>query len=116
MNQKKNSAYVLILVAASLSSIGQLFWKFATTPSIGILWIIILMVSGFLSAGLGLLFETVAFRYGQVSILQPMMSFSFILSIILGAVFLGEAITFKKILAILFIGLGCALISTSREE
>lgn len=114
--RKKNNAYVFILVAASLSSVGQLFWKFATTPSISVWLIVLLMAVGFLSAGLGLLFETVAFRYGQVSILQPMMSFSFILSIILGAVFLNEAITFQKILAIIFIALGCALISTSKEE
>ncbi len=116
MKKKSKNAYFLIMIAATLSSLGQLAWKFATTPSFHAAIVLLLMIVGFISAGLGLLFETVAFRYGQVSILQPMMSFSFVLSILWGTLFLSEPITLKKITAILLIVLGCILIGSDEEE
>ncbi|MGC3379750.1 EamA family transporter, partial [Enterococcus faecalis] len=60
--------------------------------------VIILYTDGFLVAGVGMLFMMVAFRYGEVSFLQPMMSLSFALSILLGTLFLNVMITWYKLI------------------
>lgn len=109
---KKNIAYYLIVIAATLSSLGQLLWKFSTESNIHVAIVILLTLAGFICAGLGLVFETIAFRYGQVSILQPMMSISFALSIIWGFLFLGEPITLPKVAGTCLIILGCVLIGS----
>lgn len=111
METKKNMklAMMLILFAATMSSLGQLAWKFgadATDSSMKIF----LYVAGFLAAGLGMVILMVAFRYGEVSILQPMMSIGFALSILFGALFLNEPITLVKIFGTLFIIAGSALL------
>ncbi|TRZ30071.1 hypothetical protein AUF15_03510 [Enterococcus avium] len=94
--QKTSLSIVLIVIAATLSSFGQLAWKFGAegtdTRSI------ILYIVGFLAAGVGMFFMMAAFRYGEVSILQPMMSLSFALSILLGVLFLNEMITWYKLI------------------
>lgn len=99
-NKKKGShlriGILLILIAATLSSLGQLAWKFGADSS-GV-YAYVLYAVGFLAAGAGMLFMMLAFRYGQVSILQPMMSLGFAVSIFLGALFLNEPITAYKLL------------------
>lgn len=109
---KKHVAYYLIILAATLSSLGQLLWKFSTESNIHIAIVILLTLSGFICAGLGLVFETIAFRYGQVSILQPMMSISFALSIVWGFLFLDEPVTLSKVGGTCLIILGCILIGS----
>ncbi|MGY3765396.1 EamA family transporter [Vagococcus vulneris] len=99
---------ILILVAATLSSLGQLAWKLGADGS-GI-YAIILYVIGFVSAGLGMFVMMAAFRFGEVSILQPMMSIGFALSILFGALFLNESITWYKLLGTAFIILGSVLL------
>ena len=111
METKKNMklAMILILSAATMSSLGQLAWKFgadATSNSMAI----ILYIIGFLAAGLGMVILMISFRYGDVSILQPMMSIGFALSIFFGAIFLNEPITLTKIFGTLFIIAGSALL------
>jgi uncharacterized membrane protein len=94
--QKISLGIVLILIAAALSSFGQLAWKFGAEGT-GT-QAIILYIVGFLAAGAGMFFMMAAFRYGEVSILQPMMSLGFALSILLGALFLNEMITWYKLI------------------
>lgn len=94
--QKTSLGIVLIVIAAALSSFGQLAWKFGAEGT-GT-QVIILYIVGFLVAGVGMFFMMVAFRYGEVSILQPMMSLSFALSILLGTLFLNEMITWYKLI------------------
>lgn len=111
METKKNMklAMVLILSAALMSSLGQLAWKFgadATSNSIAY----ILYIVGFIAAGLGMVILMVAFRFGEVSILQPMMSIGFAMSIFFGAFFLNEPITVAKVIGTFFIIAGSALL------
>ncbi|MFW8053988.1 EamA family transporter [Vagococcus fluvialis] len=111
METKKNMklAMLLILSAALMSSLGQLAWKFgadATSNSMAI----ILYIVGFVAAGLGMVILMIAFRFGEVSILQPMMSIGFAMSIFFGAIFLNEPITTAKIIGTIFIIAGSALL------
>lgn len=94
--------FILIIVAASLSSLGQLIWKLGVDSSDSTRWFYYLL--GFLAAAGGMFVMTLAFGYGQVSILQLMMSLGFALSIFLGAFFLNEPITIIKL-----IGIGCII-------
>lgn len=111
MENKKNMklAMLLILVAATMSSLGQLAWKFgadATDSKFAILMYIV----GLIAAGVGMVVLMISFRFGEVSILQPMMSVGFALSIVFGAMFLNEGITTMKIIGTLFIIGGSALL------
>lgn len=112
--QKLSLGVVLILIAAALSSLGQLAWKFGAdgTGTNAI----ILYALGFLAAGAGMFFMMASFRYGQVSILQPMMSLGFALSIVLGALFLDESITWYKLLGTAFIIAGSILLGIEGNE
>ncbi|MTD39090.1 EamA family transporter [Erwinia sp. CPCC 100877] len=94
--QKVSLGIILILIAAALSSLGQLAWKFGAEGTGNSA--IMLYIVGFVAAGAGMFFMMAAFRYGEVSILQPMMSLGFALSILLGALFLNEMITWYKLI------------------
>ncbi|MCH3906627.1 MAG: EamA family transporter [Lactobacillus sp.] len=112
MASEKNNmklAILLIIVAATMSSLSQLVWKFgADTKSSGLAWG--LYILGFVLAGLGMVIMSVAFRYGEVSILHPMMSLGFALSIVFGALFLQESITIGKVIGTILIIAGSALL------
>lgn len=112
--QKLSLGIVLILIAAVLSSLGQLAWKFGADGTGG--YAIVLYAVGFLAAGAGMFFMMAAFRYGEVSILQPMMSLGFALSIVLGALFLNESITWYKLLGTGFIIVGSVLLGIEGNE
>lgn len=110
MDQKKPTiliGIIMIIIAAAFSSFGQLFWKFgADGGSLVIFWYII----GFVAAGIGMVLLMLSFRFGPVSILQPMMSLGFAMSIFWGAIFLSESITLPKILGTLLIIGGSAVL------
>lgn len=112
MDTKNNNmpvAILLIVGAATLSSFGQLAWKIgADATSLKLAYFLYFL--GFLSAGLGMVVMMLAFRFGEVSILQPMMSLGFALSIFLGAIFLNEPITTNKIIGTLFIVVGSGIL------
>lgn len=51
----------------------------------------------------------IAYRYGKLSVLQPLLSVSYVLALILSVLFFCEAITTTKILGILIIMVGVIL-------
>jgi drug/metabolite transporter (DMT)-like permease len=113
--QKKLSlGILLIVIAATLSSLGQLAWKFGADGTGN--YAIVLYIIGLIAAGAGMFFMMAGFRYGEVSILQPMMSLGFALSIVLGAVFLNESITWYKLLGTGFIVAGSVLLGIEGNE
>lgn len=103
----------LIIVAALLNSISQLIWKFAADGDKNVL---LLYVLGFLASGLGMVVMMIAFRFGDVSILQPMMSLGFASSIVFGSIFLNEPVTSKKIIGIIVIIIGSIILGTQGDE
>ena len=52
----------------------------------------------------------VAYRYGELSVLQPMLSMNYVLSVILGVLVLQETVTVTKAVGISIITLGVILI------
>lgn len=102
---KKNKKGILLMILSSICvCIGQLLWKLSGTE--GILFLII----GFGFYGFGALIMIIAYKFGSLSILQPMLSLNYVLSIILAKSVLNESITLLKVVGILIIMLGVILI------
>ena len=107
MLKDNTKGIALILVSALMACVGQLFWKLSAEYGVFILLV------GFFCYGVGALFMLVAYRYGELSVLQPMLSMNYVLAAILGFFVLQEPITINKILGILIIVVGVICIGGS---
>ena len=101
----------LILFSAALACTGQLLWKLASRDNS-----IILIIIGLGLYGLGALMMILALRYGELSVLHPMMSVGYVLSLFLGALVLDEEITLTKIIGVAVIIVGLIFLSSSETE
>lgn len=102
---KKNKIGILLMIVSAICAcIGQLLWKLSVNGNIFTLFL------GFIFYGIGALIMIMAYRFGSLSVLQPMLSLSYILSTILGYFFLDESITYTKLLGIFVIIIGVTLI------
>lgn len=96
---------IILMISAALStSLGQLFWKLSDSMWDYRLWI------GFVLYGLGAIFMTVAFRFGKLSMLHPLMSIGYVFAILFGAIFLNEIISINIITGTSLILIGVILI------
>lgn len=108
--RKNKKGIILMLCASVCACFGQLFWKLSAAYGI---W---MLLPGFGLYGCGALLMLVAYRYGKLSVLQPLLSLNYVLSIILGAVFLQETVDFLKCAGILLIIAGVILIAGGDRE
>lgn len=102
--QKNKKGMLLMVVSSICACIGQLFWKLSTEQG---MW---MMLLGFSFYGVGALVMLIAYRYGKVSVLQPVLSLNYVLSLILGALVLKETITILKCIGVLLIVFGVIMI------
>ena len=108
---KKNRKGILIMLCSSLfACVGQLLWKLGGTYG---LWLIII---GFGFYAFGALFMLYAYRFGSVSVLQPVMSMNYVISVILGALVLKEPVTILKVIGVIVIMIGVLLIGGGEEK
>lgn len=110
MLKENRKGIELILVSALMACVGQLFWKLSMEYGM------LILLLGFFCYGIGAVFMLVAYRYGELSVLQPMLSMNYVLSVILGVLVLHEAITFNKAIGIFIITLGVILIGGGSSE
>jgi undecaprenyl phosphate-alpha-L-ara4N flippase subunit ArnE len=89
--------------------IGQLFWKL----SVGGLWLYVFI--GFCLYGLGALLMIAAYKFGSLSVLQPILSLNYIFAVFLGYLVLGESLTMRKCIGILIITASVIVIGSSKE-
>lgn len=108
--QKNKKGILLMLVSSICVCVGQLLWKLSATQGIFI------MLAGFAFYGIGALIMIVAYRFGKLSVLQPMLSLNYALSIILAAVVLREEITIIKCIGVLIIIAGVISIAGGDDE
>ena len=102
---KKNiKGIVLIIIAALLTSVGQLLWKLSEGTDIK------LVLIGFTCYGFGAVLMILAFRFGSLSVLHPFMSVGYIFAIVLGQTVLQESISIVKYAAVAIIMIGVTLI------
>ena len=108
--QMNKKGILLMLVSSLCVCIGQLLWKLSADMGI------IVMLAGFLFYGVGALVMLIAYRFGKLSVLQPMLSLNYVLSIILAAAVLKESITILKCIGVIVIIAGVVLIAGGDEE
>ena len=102
--KKNKKGIILMLVSSLLVCFGQLFWKLSVDGNN------ILLLLGFGLYGIGALVMMYAYKFGSLSVLQPMLSMNYIFSIILASTVLKEKITLLSLLGILIIVSGVILI------
>ena len=108
---KKNKKGIMLMMLSSICAcIGQLLWKLSTTQGIS------LMLVGFVFYGAGALIMLIAYRFGKLSVLQPVLSLNYALSIVLGFMFLNEPITILKVIGVLTIMGGVVFIAGGDKE
>ncbi len=111
--KKNGKGILLILITASCLCIGQLLWKTMT-------WydrprMILQFLLGFVVCGGGGIAMTYAYRMGELSVIHPMNSISYVFSSIIAVTVLGEVMSVQKIIGILVIIAGVILIGGSDE-
>lgn len=97
---------VLMLICAVCLCTGQFIWKYYE----GLLPLIV----GFGIYGLGALAMLCAYRFGSLSVLQPINSVSYVIAAVLGSIFFHETITAGKTAGIVTIMAGVFLLA--RDE
>lgn len=107
--QRNRKGIMLMLVSSVCVCIGQLLWKLSSEYGI------IIMFMGFGFYGVGAFVMLFAYRYGKLSVLQPMLSLNYVLSIILAALILREEITALKCVGIIIIIAGVIFIAGGEE-
>lgn len=108
---QKNKKGILMMIASSICAcIGQLLWKLSATEGI------MMMLVGFVLYGFGALIMIAAYRFGKLSVLQPILSLNYALSIVLAAAVLKEEITIVKCVGVLVLIAGVILIAGGDEE
>ena len=100
---------LLMLVSAVCACLGQLLWKLSADSSL------LFLLAGFLLYGIGGVVMVVAYRFGKLSVLQPMMSLNYVLSIVLAVLILHENITVLKCAGVAVIMVGVVLIAGGDE-
>lgn len=107
---KKNKKGILLMLLSSLFvCVGQLLWKLSDGG------LSLYLIVGFLCYGTGALVMLIAYRFGSLSVLHPMLSMSYVFSTVLGIVVLGEAVGPMRIIAILLILVGVIFIGGGDE-
>lgn len=97
-----------MLISAACTAVGQALWKMAV-HGLGSWQLYV----GFLCYGTGALLMTVAFRFGSLSVLHPLLSVGYVFSILIGIAWLNERVTAHTVIGdciivagAVFMGLG----------
>lgn len=109
---------LLIILATLLGGIGQLFFKYASTSITGSKLITILQqivfnrntVIGVILYGLATILYIYALKHEELSTLAPLIALSYLWATLLGIIILGEQATLTKLLGLLLIVVGAALV------
>ena len=102
---KKNKKGIsLMLVSSICVCLGQLFWKLSSNGNL------FYLILGFGLYGIGALVMLYAYKFGSLSVLQPMLSMNYVLTIVIANFVLKEPIGLLKFIGILVIICGVVLI------
>jgi undecaprenyl phosphate-alpha-L-ara4N flippase subunit ArnE len=103
---KSNGRGIALMVfSAFLVSFGQMFWKMYHTEG---LWALLL---GFVFYAGGALIMIVAYRFGKLSVLQPILCLSYVFAIFIAVFILNESMSAMKLGGILVIVFGVVMVA-----
>lgn len=111
MNNQLYKGIAIMLFSSLLTCTGQLCWKLSAQENT-LLFILI----GFALYGMGAVCMILALRFGELSVLHPMLGLGYVLSILLGNVVLREPFEIKKLIGIAVILFGLICLSRSSKE
>ena len=122
---KKNRKGILLMLVSALSlAVGQLLWRNADMSDIGtklstfqgIVGLVLSVAPGFIIYAIGALVMTIALGMGELSVLQPVNSTSYVFALILSAIFIpDEPITLMMVIGVIVIIAGVILIGGSSK-
>jgi len=98
---------ILMVVSSLFTCTGQLMWKLAATGRAAEI------VIGFGCYGVGALLMLIAYRFGELSVLQPILGLSYVLSLLAGWTWLGEQITAGRVIGVAAVVAGVAMVARS---
>ena len=100
-----------MLLSATMACVGQLLWKLAARSDS-----LLLVIAGLALYGCGALVMIVALKFGELSVLHPMMSAGYVLSLVLGALVLNERVSVLRIAGVAVIIVGLVFLSSSEGK
>jgi undecaprenyl phosphate-alpha-L-ara4N flippase subunit ArnE len=106
-DKKPAKAILFMLLCSFCLCLGQLVWKLM--PDFN--WLYVL--SGFALFGIGAVLMIISYRYGELSVLQPINSMTYVYSLFLGYAVFNEEITVPKIAGVAAIMSGVILLGRS---
>lgn len=109
MNKKNILSIILMIICAACISIGQLIWKLS--PGYNLFY----LVGGFLVYCLGAILMIIAYRNGELSILQPINSLNLVFAAIFAVSILKEELPVINIIGIILIISGVIVIGRSNK-
>jgi undecaprenyl phosphate-alpha-L-ara4N flippase subunit ArnE len=107
LNGKTHVGIFLMLLCAACLCFGQFVWKIM--PDYNLLYVF----SGFAIYAVGALSMIFAYRYGELSVLQPINSMSYVFSTILAMLILHESVTAINMAGIVLIISGVIVIGAN---
>jgi drug/metabolite transporter (DMT)-like permease len=119
MNKNLKVGILIMLICTLFTAAGQLFFKYGSES---FKWNIIELITnynlilGFVLYGIGALLLIIALRFGELSVIYPFVSLTFIWVTVISFWFLGEQINNFKIGAVIFIVLGVSLIAWGSND
>jgi len=116
MVNNKKLAIIIMLTCTIFTALGQLFFKYSSTT---FEWNLISLITnynliiGFIFYGLGSVLLIVALKFGDLSMIYPIVSLNFVWVMLISAFVFGEVINSFKINAVILIMLGIVFIAGS---
>ena len=96
---------VALMLLSSLSTcLGQMMWKLSASGAI------LPLLCGFALYAVGAVLMVTALRYGELSVLHPILGVGYVLSLFIGSAVFRETLSVSKMLGVLVIIAGLVLI------
>lgn len=105
--KKQNIGITLMLCCAVALCLGQFIWKRYDG--------LVPLIVGFAIYGLGAVLMLVAYRFGRLSVLQPVNSVNYVFAVFIGALFFGEVITVWRLMGVALIVVGIIFLASGEE-
>jgi len=107
MQNNHKPGIALMIASSCCVCLGQLLWKLSANEKL------LCLFFGFLLYGAGFVAMITAYKYGNVSKLQPILSINYVFAVLLGYLVFGESITIHKFIGVVIITASVALIGSS---
>jgi undecaprenyl phosphate-alpha-L-ara4N flippase subunit ArnE len=119
MKGTEKKAIAIVIVTTIFTSLGQVLWKMGSenlTFDVFALFTNYPLIFGWVCYGLGALLLVYAMKYGELTVLYPIIALSFIWVGFMSSIWLGEVMSVKKWLAIILILGGVSILGLGSQK